>query len=220
MDLFKKRKLYACGKKFYIIQEILTWTSYFFKNLQPESVPDVKGMFAVSPSLNEKVSLWQGDITALEIDGIVNAANESLLGGGGVDGCIHSAAGSELLEACEKLNGCSTGESRVTPGFNLPAKYVIHAVGPQTEDYSVLEKAYQNALSSAVSNSLRTVAFPCISTGIFGLPREQAAHTALRTTRHFLENNENKFDRIIFVTYLEEDLRIYEKLMQRYFPLS
>jgi O-acetyl-ADP-ribose deacetylase (regulator of RNase III) len=221
MDLAMKRSLYKCGSNFTMLQNILTWATYFTTNLQHsyEDVPDVHGMFATDPELNTKVSLWKGDITTLEIDGIVNAANESLLGGGGVDGCIHDAAGEDLVKECKTIGGCPTGESRITSGYKLPAKYVIHTVGPTTEDHGLLLSSYKSALELAVSNNLRSVAFPCISTGAYGFPQEQAAHVALRTTRHFLEKNRDNVDRIIFVPYLEEDLRIYERLMPRYFPL-
>uniref|UniRef100_A0A672JHN4 Mono-ADP ribosylhydrolase 2 n=1 Tax=Salarias fasciatus TaxID=181472 RepID=A0A672JHN4_SALFA len=147
---------------------------------------------------HDKVSLYKGDITVLEVDAIVNAANSSLLGGGGVDGCIHKAAGSCLYDECHSLNGCETGKAKITCGFDLPARYVIHTVGPVARGHvgptenSDLTSCYQNSLWLMKENDLKTVAFPCISTGIYGFPNEPAAEIALTTVKKWIEENPDK----------------------------
>jgi O-acetyl-ADP-ribose deacetylase (regulator of RNase III) len=173
----------------------------------------------------ERVSLWQGDITRLDLDGIVNAANRSLLGGGGVDGAIHSAAGPGLLEECRGLNGCLTGESKITRGYNLPAQYVIHTVGPVYSSTDVDVKAaqltscYKTSLDVAVENGLRHVAFPSISTGIYSYPIVDATRIALDTVRKYLDSDKgNKLERVVFVVWSDKDLATYETLIPEYFP--
>ncbi len=163
-----------------------------------------------------KIELVKGDITKLEVDAIVNAANSTLLGGGGVDGAIHVAAGAELLEECKTLGGCPVGEARITKGYNLPAKYVIHTVGPvfsKTEDRSLLlQAAYRNSLYIAKENGIRTIAFPNISTGVYRYPREEAARIAIKTVRDFCEEF-GIFDRVIFCCFENENFEIYKKQM-------
>jgi O-acetyl-ADP-ribose deacetylase (regulator of RNase III) len=154
------------------------------------------------------------DITTLEVDAIVNAANESLLGGGGVDGAIHRAAGPELLRTCRGLGRCPTGEARITPGFNLPVKHVIHTVGPVYQDGSheeaaLLASCYRNSLELAKDNGIKTIAFPGISTGVYGYPKEEAATIAVTVCREF----ENDFDEIIFCCFSEADKDRYEGLL-------
>lgn len=169
--------------------------------------------------LSDKVSLYKGDITVLEVDAIVNAANSSLLGGGGVDGCIHKAAGSCLYDECHSLNGCETGKAKITCGYDLPARYVIHTVGPVARGHvgptetNDLTSCYQNSLDLMKEHNLSTVAFPCISTGIYGFPNEPAADIALNTVKLWIEENPDKIKRVIFCVFLETDFAIYKKKM-------
>ncbi|KAH9928710.1 A1pp-domain-containing protein, partial [Fomitopsis serialis] len=175
----------------------------------------------------DRVSLYQGDITKLEVDAIVNAANRSLLGGGGVDGAIHAAAGPHLLDECRTLNGCDTGNSKITKGYDLPAQHIIHTVGPIYSDHNVegkaeqLKSCYQTSLQIAVKSSLKHVAFPSISTGIYGYPIEDATHIALDTVRQFLDSDEGEsLHRVIFVVWSDKDKGVYEDLIPQYFPES
>jgi len=173
----------------------------------------------------DRISLFQGDITKLELDAIVNAANKSLLGGGGVDGAIHFAAGRKLLEECRGLNGCLTGESKITRGYNLPSHHVIHTVGPVYSSSEVETKArqlascYNTCLHLAVENSLRHIAFPSVSTGVYGYPVEDATHIALDEVRCFYDSEiGSKLDRVVFVVWSDKDKRVYEELIPEYFP--
>jgi len=169
--------------------------------------------------MKNQVEIIQSDITKLNIDVIVNAANTTLLGGSGVDGAIHRAAGPELLAECKMLGGCPTGEARLTRGYNLSAKFVIHTVGPvwyggKNNEKKLLEKCYQNSLTLSNRNDLKTIAFPNISTGVYHFPKELAAQIAIGTVREFLENNEN-IERVIFCCFDEENYSIYQSLLIR-----
>jgi O-acetyl-ADP-ribose deacetylase (regulator of RNase III) len=162
--------------------------------------------------MKTKIEIIQGDITKQKVDAIVNAANTSLLGGGGVDGAIHRAAGSELLEFNKKLGGCPTGEAKISPGFKLPAKYILHTVGPvwnggnRNED-KLLADCYRNSLKLAVENGIKTIAFPSISTGAYRFPRERAAKIAIAETKKFLEKNDS-LEKIIFVCFDSETKQV------------
>ena len=161
-----------------------------------------------------RIEVIQADITTLQVDAIVNAANNSLLGGGGVDGAIHRAAGPELLEACRFLHGCETGEAKITPGFRLPAQYVIHTVGPVWQggnegESRLLEGCYRNCLLLALDKGLHSIAFPSISTGVYGFPKEQAARIALSVMHEY----EDRFERIIACCYSAADAERYRRLL-------
>jgi len=175
-----------------------------------------------------KVCLVQGDITDMDTDAIVNAANSTLMGGGGVDGAIHRRAGPRILEECRRIRaeewpeGLPTGKAVITSGGNLKAKRVIHSVGPvwrggSQDEPKLLADAYRNSLRLAVSNGLKSVAFPSISTGAYGYPIEQASRVALNVIREFLER-EDKLERVVFVLFTKEDLEIYEKAAKHLCP--
>lgn len=165
----------------------------------------------------ENIILIKGDITLTDADAIVNAANSMLLGGGGVDGAIHRAAGPELLEECRTLNGCPAGEAKITRGYNLKAKHVIHTVGPvwhggQNDEESVLASCYMNSLKLAKDNAIKTIAFPAVSTGVYGFPKDLAAMIAVSETRRFLKSN-NLPERVIFVVFDDENYNIYKSYL-------
>ena len=161
----------------------------------------------------EKLEVQQGDITRLQVDAIVNAANRSLLGGGGVDGAIHRAAGPELLAECRTLGGCPTGEARLTQGYRLPARFVIHTVGPvykgRPEDPQLLASCYRNSLALAARKGARSIAFPAISCGVYGYPIADAGRIAVETTIAFLAEDD-RIERVIYVLFSEKDRRVYE----------
>ena len=164
-----------------------------------------------------KLEALLADITTLRVDAIVNAANRTLLGGGGVDGAIHRAAGHQLLEACRLLGGCQTGEAKITPGFQLPARFVIHTVGPVWRGGSFGEPAllaacYKNSLRLAAQHDLTSIAFPSISTGVFGFPFEQAARIALQTARESL-SDPSSIEKVIFCCFSQSDLEFYQDLL-------
>lgn len=161
------------------------------------------------------IDTWQGDITTLGVDAIVNAANSSLLGGGGVDGAIHRAAGRELLAACRELGGCPTGEARTTPGFRLPARWVIHTVGPVWRgggggEDDLLASCYRSSLREADSVGARTVAFPAISTGVYGFPRDRAAGIAVTTLR----GTPTRVEKVTLVAFDLATARLYASLLK------
>lgn len=160
-----------------------------------------------------KIKVVQGDITKLALDAIANAANESLLGGGGVDGAIHRAAGPELLKECRTIGGCPTGEARITGGYLLPAKHVIHTVGPiwyggRRGEEELLRSCYRNSLSLCVEHELRTIAFPCISTGIYGYPKYEACRVAVETVSEWLESHDFP-EEVTFCCFGDDDFALY-----------
>ena len=165
----------------------------------------------------DKIEIKQGDITNLDVDAIVNAANKSLLGGGGVDGAIHRAAGPGLLEECRTLGGCPTGEARITKGYNLAARYVIHTVGPvyssKPQDKILLTGCYRNSLQLAVDNNAASIAFPAISCGVYGYPIEDACKIAVDTTCDFLRNNRS-IAKVIFMLFSPGDLKVYQDYIE------
>ena len=165
-----------------------------------------------------KIKILNGDITKITADAIVNAANASLLGGGGVDGAIHRAAGRDLLEECRKLNGCETGKAKITKGYNLPAKYVIHTVGPVYSDGKqgepeLLASCYRESFILAVENSIESIAFPCISTGVYGYPFREACGIALRTVEDFLQANKSIMQ-VYMVCFGESDFEQAEAILR------
>lgn len=172
-----------------------------------------------------KIEIHKGDITKLKVDAIVNAANTSLLGGGGVDGAIHRAAGPKLLEFNKKLGGCPTSEVKISPGFNLNAKYIIHTVGPVwnggnnnvteavTKEDKLLANCYKNSLKLAVENGIKTIAFPAISTGVYRFPLERATKIAINEVKKFLDKNES-LEKVIFVCFDEETYQVYKNILK------
>jgi O-acetyl-ADP-ribose deacetylase (regulator of RNase III) len=165
----------------------------------------------------DRIELLKGDITKIKADAIVNAANNSLLGGGGVDGAIHRTAGPLLLEFTKKLGGCPTGKAKISPGFNLPAKYIIHTVGPiwqggYNKEEELLHSAYYESMQIASKNKIKTIAFPNISTGVYNFPKEKAAKIALSAIDDFLSKH-SEIEKVYFVTFDNENYKIYHKLL-------
>ncbi|KAJ1730655.1 hypothetical protein LPJ72_004369, partial [Coemansia sp. Benny D160-2] len=161
------------------------------------------------------LSVWKGDITTVAADAIVNAADEVLSGGGGVDGAIHKAAGPQLMEACRGLGGCKTGQAKITPGFRLPAKYVVHTVGPIGEHPQLLASAYRESLRVATENGVRSIAFPCISTGVFGYPAEAACEVAVQTVVEWMEGHVGAVDRVVFCMFNDKSIACYSKTTEQ-----
>jgi O-acetyl-ADP-ribose deacetylase len=166
---------------------------------------------------DSKIDIVRSDITKLDVDAIVNAANTTLLGGGGVDGAIHRAAGTELLAECRAIGGCRPGEARITRGYHLPARFVIHTVGPvwrggQRGEPGTLANCYRNSLQLAVENEIKTIAFPAISCGAYGYPIPEAAQIALKATRDFLATDDS-IDKVAFVLWGEDIYDAYRQLL-------
>ena len=166
----------------------------------------------------QEIKLFKGDITTLTADAIVNAANKSLLGGGGVDGAIHRTAGANLLKECRTLGGCNTGEAKITRGYNLKAKYVIHTVGPiyDIDDNPAkhLADCYKNSLNLAVQHAVHSIVFPCISTGVYAYPIEDATKIAIKTVKEWLKKNKNYDISITFCCFDEATFDVYAKLLK------
>lgn len=225
-SLDQRRKSYKCGPRFVRLDTIQTWNES--TGTSPLPAP-VTSPYSLNPELNAKISVFRGDITTLEVDAIVNAANRRLAGGGGVDGAIHTAAGTTpdqsqyLLHAeCRTLGGCETGDAKITGGYFLPAKYVIHTVGPVGENESALQSCYTRSLTLAVENQVTSIAFPCISTGVYAYPNEPAAHVALKSVRTFLDQDPVRaktLQRVIFCLFLDIDVQLYARLLPHYFPI-
>jgi O-acetyl-ADP-ribose deacetylase (regulator of RNase III) len=188
---------------------------YRLKKLLP-SQSESESLPKPSQSLNDRIGLIRGDITKLEVDAIVNAANNSLLGGGGVDGAIHSAAGPDLVKECRKLKGCDTGSAKITGAYDLPCKKVIHAVGPVynsnfvEESEEDLASCYTTSLQLAVENDCKSIAFSALSTGIYGYPSKKAAPVAIKAVKEFLESEDgSKLEKVIFTTFVQKDVDAY-----------
>jgi len=205
---------------------------------------DLVPRFPVNLAINAKVCVYRGDITTLELDAIVNAANGSMLGGGGIDGAIHGAAGDLLREECERLpilrgveapstgfggskgssyggtygERCATGDTKITRGYCLPAKFVLHTVGPIGSGDEELTSCYATVFKRMEENNLRSVALCCVSTGIFDFPLVRATHIALSTARQWLEKHHEEIDLVVFCTFMEHEMGVYEKLLPTYFP--
>ncbi|KAH8678582.1 hypothetical protein BGZ60DRAFT_401373 [Tricladium varicosporioides] len=198
---------------------------YRLKKLVPATFNDGETAPKASQSFNDRVGLIRGDITRLAVDAIVNAANNSLLGGGGVDGAIHRAAGPELVKECRKLDGCDTGSAKITGAYDLPCKKVIHAVGPvynwrfADESAEDLEGCYTTSLQLAVQNNCKTIAFSALSTGIYGYPSQDAAPVAIKAVKDFLESEHgSKLDKVVFCTFVPKDVDAYNHWLPRFFP--
>ncbi|KAJ8337982.1 hypothetical protein SKAU_G00369480 [Synaphobranchus kaupii] len=214
-SLEERQALYRTSD-FLPLEKIPTWA--------PSGHPTGNTLYPPNEALNPKISLFRGDITKLEIDAIVNAANKTLLGGGGVDGSIHRGAGPLLKKECATLGGCETGQAKITGAYGLPAKYVIHTVGPIAQgavgdrERDGLHSCYLTCLDLAVEHQLRTVAFPCISTGVYGYPPDEAVEVALATVRKYLEDHNAQLDRVIFCVFLKSDEDLYQERLPQYFP--
>ncbi len=212
------------------VYSLPSWDQYYADKIEPKKKEIlvkrhelIKGDFKVDDTLNKKIVIWNGDITALEADAIVNAANEGLYAGGGICGAIHSAAGPKLEEECRRHGPCPTGFTALTNGYELYAKYVLHSVGPTNGDPAALISCYNTCLEVSKKKGLKNLVFCCISTGIFGFPNGPAAIYALSAVRQWLEaskENADAFDRIVFCTFTQEDRILYDQLTPIMFPVT
>jgi len=225
----ERRERYRCGSKYLTLDKINPWFVDLVGFQKIEQSPPIQPLCKPNIFINRILSHFTGNICTLEIDAIVNAANEAMLGGGGIDGAIHTAAGNNLYYECKCIpfdpetgDRCNCGDSKITLGYNLPAKFVIHTVGPRGEKSDLLKKCYSSILQCVKENKIRSVALCGISTGIFGYPLENASRIACETVRQWLEDesNRNCVDRIIFVTFLDKERICYQRLLQEYFPFE
>lgn len=197
--------------------------SQLYRHDHTNALNPTKPKYEFTKQLNDRVSIWRGDITELEADMIVNAANSSLLGGGGVDGAIHRAAGKHLLEECKKLGGAQTGETKFTAGYNLSSKKIAHTVGPVYHSHppqraaQLLKSCYQSSLEGCRDSGGGVIGFSSISTGVYGYPIKDATHIALETTRQFLEQDDS-ITRVIYVVFSKRDEDVYREIIPQYFP--
>ncbi|KAI0984598.1 hypothetical protein GJ496_002133 [Pomphorhynchus laevis] len=215
-----KRKYYKCAV-YFTLKDITTWDTEQFEDSKVKHTTLSNIMYTANREYSQRISLFYGSITSLEIDVIVNAANNELRGGGGVDGAIHNAAGNELLNYCKTLNGCKTGEAKITSGYRLPAKFVIHTVGPKNEHPDLLRSCYDKCLDIFVKQKCRSIAFPCISTGIYNYPKPKACIIALTAVRNFFDeiaDDISQIDRVIFCTYEKDNYDLYRKQLNVFFP--
>ena len=195
----------------------ITWTNLMQTERKEERTNDEK----MNTNNSSRITTLEADITTLKLDAIVNAANETLLGGGGVDGAIHSAAGPELLESCKKIGGCLTGEARITPGFRLLSRFVIHTVGPvwhggNDREPELLASCYRNSLALARQHQVRSIGFPSISTWVYRYPKNEAARIAVRVVKHFLEND-SELETVQFICFSKTDREIYQEILEQVF---
>lgn len=192
---------------------------YVLKN-HMRAVKTIRNIF--ENTMRTQIEFLKGDITKVKVDVIVNAANSSLLGGGGVDGAIHRAAGLQLLEECKTLGGCETGQAKITNGYRLSSKFVIHTVGPvwrggKNNEEIILESCYRNSLELVKKKNLKSIAFPAISTGAYGFPINLAAPIALNAVKFFINDNPHLLEKVIFALFTEEDFKIYSELGKKIF---
>eukprot|EP00759_Apiculatamorpha_spiralis_P024217 PhF_6_TR27851/c3_g1_i2/m.40687 len=236
--LVANRKRYQCGDRYVTAEKIPNWAQAISTTTTTTTTTAVaaplgellkSSSYSYNTILNERIAVFKGDITTLEIDAIVNAANSSLLGGGGVDGAIHSASGPLLREECQALGGCVTGNTKITNGYKLPAKHVLHTVGPTGAGDEALKQCYETSLKLVDDNKLKSIAFCCISTGVFGFPLERATIIALQTVRAWLETklaampepkNKEDLPYVIFCVFTNLEMATYEKYLNVIFPTS
>eukprot|EP01096_Ripella_sp_DP13-Kostka_P001846 TRINITY_DN1233_c0_g1_i11.p1 TRINITY_DN1233_c0_g1~~TRINITY_DN1233_c0_g1_i11.p1 ORF type:complete len:496 (-),score=293.33 TRINITY_DN1233_c0_g1_i11:33-1520(-) len=235
----ERRAQYKVGKNYVTLDQVASWKDswkeimgdpFFDRNANfnkremergftEEQLLEVQNL-PVDQKINSKVSLWKGNICCLEIDAIQNAANESLLGGGGIDGAIHSAAGRDLVEETRRLGGCDVGQTKISRGYKLPATHVVHTVGPRGERPENLRGCYRTSLDLLPANGLRSLALCGVSTGIFGYHVERATPVAMHTVRKWLEEHGDSVDRVIFVVFLDKEFDVYKKWMTVFFPVD
>jgi O-acetyl-ADP-ribose deacetylase (regulator of RNase III) len=212
-ERLERRKSLYPQKQILTKSDIVNWETMGWNNNESDR------KFEVNENVNRRVALLRGDIFSLEIDAVVNAANNSFLGGGGIDGAFHSQTGPLLIRDTAAANGLKTGRAKITKGYNLPARYIIHTAGPTETNHKELTSSYNSILDLAVERGLKSVAMCCVSTGIFGFPLMQATSCALQTVRQYLEKHPDLDIYVIFVMFLAKEEAAYHKLMPDYFPV-